>query len=197
MLGPFARPSRSRPKPVRPSGGHCQAKQRRRVSPISPRSGTKIAQVIDLLQSGDGATLAELVAATGWLPHTTRAALTGLRKRGYAVRIDRTDKARGSVYRIGPTECATIAPNRASRRRRLAKRRRIAQARRGPANPSGGVMVTRRTANGSGEASVPPAVTRPRRRQDRSPRAGRCCAGSCCWDGCRDEIRPRRPRGCG
>ena len=31
----------------------------------------------------------ELVAATGWLPHTTRAALTGLRKRGYAVGIDR------------------------------------------------------------------------------------------------------------
>ncbi len=50
-----------------------------------------------------GATLAELVAATGWLPHTTRAALTGLRKRGYAVGIDRADKARGSVYRIEPT----------------------------------------------------------------------------------------------
>jgi len=53
---------------------------------------------------GDGATLAELVAATGWLPHTTRAALTGLRKRGYAVGIDRADKVRGSVYRIEPTE---------------------------------------------------------------------------------------------
>ena len=49
-------------------------------------------------------TLAKLVAATGWLPHTTRAALTGLRKRGYAVGIDRDDKARGSVYRIEPTE---------------------------------------------------------------------------------------------
>ena len=73
-------------------------------SPTSPRSGTKIAQVIELLQRGDGATLAELVVATGWLPHTTRAALTGLRKRGYAVGIDRADKARGSVYRIGPTE---------------------------------------------------------------------------------------------
>ena len=36
--------------------------------------GTKIAQVIELLQRGDGATLAELVAATGWLPHTTRGA---------------------------------------------------------------------------------------------------------------------------
>ena len=73
-------------------------------TPISPRGGTKIAQVIELLQRGDGATLAELIAATGWLPHTTRAALTGLRKRGYAVGIDRADKARGSVYRIEPTE---------------------------------------------------------------------------------------------
>ncbi len=33
-----------------------------------------------------------------------RAALTGLRKRGYAVGIDRADKVRGSVYRIEPTE---------------------------------------------------------------------------------------------
>ena len=60
-------------------------------TPTSPRGGTKIAQVIELLQRGDGATLAELVAATGWLPHTTRAALTGLRKRGYAVGIDRAE----------------------------------------------------------------------------------------------------------
>ena len=73
-------------------------------TPISPRGGTKIAQVIELLQRGVGATLAELIAATGWLPHTMRAALTGLRKRGYAVGIDRADRARGSVYRIEPTE---------------------------------------------------------------------------------------------
>ncbi len=44
--------------------------------------------MVALLQRGDGAALAELVSATGWLPHTTRAALTGLRKRGYAVGID-------------------------------------------------------------------------------------------------------------
>ena len=70
----------------------------------SPRRGTKIAKVIELLQGNDGVTLAELVANTGWLPHTARAALTGLRKRGYTVRIDRADKARGSVYRIEPSE---------------------------------------------------------------------------------------------
>jgi len=73
-------------------------------TPKFPRRGTKIAGVIELLQGRDGVTLAELVANTGWLPHTARAALTGLRKRGYAVVIDRADKARGSVYRIEPSE---------------------------------------------------------------------------------------------
>jgi Protein of unknown function (DUF3489) len=73
-------------------------------TPRFPRRGTKIAEVIELLQGSDGATLAELVANTGWLPHSARAALTGLRKRGYAVVIDRADKARGSVYRIEPSE---------------------------------------------------------------------------------------------
>ena len=73
-------------------------------TPKFPRRGTKIAGVIELLQGNDGVTLAELVANTGWLPHTARAALTGLRKRGYAVVIDRADKARGSVYRIEPSE---------------------------------------------------------------------------------------------
>ena len=81
-------------------------------TPKFPRRGTKIAGVIELLQGSEGVTLAELVANTGWLPHTARAALTGLRKRGYAVVIDRTDQARGSVYRIEPSEIggAGVAP---------------------------------------------------------------------------------------
>jgi hypothetical protein len=66
----------------------------------APRAGTKLAKVIGLLQRDSGATLDELVASTGWLPHTTRAALTGLRKRGFPVAIDRSDKQRGSTYRV-------------------------------------------------------------------------------------------------
>jgi DNA-binding transcriptional regulator PaaX len=41
--------------------------------------------VIALLQRDDGATLNELVEPTTWLPHTTRAALTRLRKKGHAI----------------------------------------------------------------------------------------------------------------
>ena len=93
-----------KPEPVSDPAGIDRPNSNVASTPTSPRGGTKIAQVIELLQRGGGATLAELVAATGWLPHTTRAALTGLRKRGYAVGIDRADKVRGSVYRIEPTE---------------------------------------------------------------------------------------------
>lgn len=47
-----------------------------------PRCDTKQAKVLDLLQREQGASVADIVEATGWLPHTTRAALTGIRKRG-------------------------------------------------------------------------------------------------------------------
>ena len=70
-----------KPEPVSDPAGIDRPNSNVASTPTSPRGGTKIAQVIELLQCGDGATLAELVAATGWLPHTTRAALTGLRKR--------------------------------------------------------------------------------------------------------------------
>jgi hypothetical protein len=64
-----------------------------------PRDGSKLALVIEHLQRADGATLIDLTQATRWLPHTTRAALTGLRKRGYAVIRERIG-AGDSVYRI-------------------------------------------------------------------------------------------------
>ena len=46
---------------------------------------TKTDKVVALLKRKQGATLDELVKATGWLPHTTRAAMTGLRKKGHAI----------------------------------------------------------------------------------------------------------------
>jgi hypothetical protein len=52
------------------------------VSP-APRSGGKQTRIVSILSSSSGATLNELMAATGWLAHTTRAALSRLRQRGY------------------------------------------------------------------------------------------------------------------
>ena len=65
----------------------------------SPRAGTKQALVIEILSAKKGATLDTLIGATGWLPHTTRAALTGLRKRGFSIERTR-EEGSDSIYRI-------------------------------------------------------------------------------------------------
>lgn len=60
------------------------------------KPSSKIATVTEMLRRDGGATLPELVEATGWLPHTTRAALTGLRKKGHA--IEKTKRGDVTCY---------------------------------------------------------------------------------------------------
>jgi hypothetical protein len=74
----------------------------------SPRAGTKQALVIEMLCGKKGATLDTLIGATGWLPHTTRAALTGLRKRGFSIERSR-EEGSDSIYRIVSAPTATAA----------------------------------------------------------------------------------------
>ena len=59
-----------------------------------PKRPSKQQLLADLLIRDSGATLNEMVSATGWLPHTTRAALTGLKKKGYAISSDKVDGVR-------------------------------------------------------------------------------------------------------
>lgn len=66
--------------------------------PAAQRSASKAELVLGLLRRDEGATLKELVDATGWLPHTTRAALTGLRKKGHVVEKNKRDDA--TCYRV-------------------------------------------------------------------------------------------------
>jgi len=73
----------------------------------SPRSGSKQALLVAMLARDKGATLAALVDATGWLPHTTRAAITGLRKRGFAIERTRHERL-GSLYRIVGDQTASV-----------------------------------------------------------------------------------------
>ena len=67
-----------------------------RAAPLPPH--TKTAHVLTMLRRDEGATLADLVAATGWLSHTTRAALTGLRKKGHAIERGKRDDV--TVYHL-------------------------------------------------------------------------------------------------
>lgn len=63
------------------------------------RSVSKRALLIELLSREEGASIADVVEVTGWLPHTTRAALTGLRQRGHAISRSKAEDGT-SVYRL-------------------------------------------------------------------------------------------------
>lgn len=63
----------------------------REHSSAAPPKPNKTEKVLALLRRTGGATLDELVEATGWLPHTTRAALTGLKKKGHKVERTKVD----------------------------------------------------------------------------------------------------------
>jgi Protein of unknown function (DUF3489) len=75
------------------------------AKPPTPRAGTKQAQLIATLQQSDGATIGEIVAATLWMPHTVRGAISGVLKKkfGFFVTTGRIE-GRGKVYRIDASD---------------------------------------------------------------------------------------------
>lgn len=65
------------------------------------REGTKQATLITMLRASDGATIAEIMAATGWQSHTVRGAMSGALKKklGLEVTSEKVED-RGRVYRL-------------------------------------------------------------------------------------------------
>jgi hypothetical protein len=88
-------PPQGRPRQRKAPAAQTTAPERKR------REDTKQAQLIAMLKRPGGATIAQVVAATGWQPHTVRGALAGaLKKRlGLGVASEKVE-GRGRVYRI-------------------------------------------------------------------------------------------------
>ena len=88
---------RRRPPPTEPS---------RAPAPRKTRDDTKQAQLIAMLRRKEGATIAQIVAATGWQPHTVRGAFAGALKKKLGLTVT-SEKVEGGerVYRdprLGP-----------------------------------------------------------------------------------------------
>jgi hypothetical protein len=64
-----------------------------RQSRQGPRENTKEALVIEMLRRPEGATIAQIMAATGWQAHTCRGAFAGAlkKKRGLTVTSEKAD----------------------------------------------------------------------------------------------------------
>lgn len=67
----------------------------------TPREGTKQGTLIAMLRAPDGATIEEIMAATGWQSHTVRGAIAGALKKklGLEVTSEKVE-GRGRVYRL-------------------------------------------------------------------------------------------------
>lgn len=61
---------------------------------------SKKAQLIRMLAAKAGADVAAISEKLGWLPHTTRAAISGLKKAGYDVTTERPNPDKPMRYRI-------------------------------------------------------------------------------------------------
>lgn len=81
-----------------PAADKPSVRKAEKHSTDATRRASKSQHVLELLRRPEGATLKELVTATDWLPHTTRAALTGLRKKGHV--IEKTKRDDATCYRI-------------------------------------------------------------------------------------------------
>lgn len=64
-----------------------------------PKPGSKIDKLVTTLIN-EGGTVRALSTNLGWLPHTTRAALTRLKQRGYRVERTQVECSGESIYRI-------------------------------------------------------------------------------------------------
>ena len=69
--------------------------------PVAIRAGTKQAEIIALIQRPEGASIAEIVEATGWLAHSARGLISGGLKKKLNLPITSEKVAgRGTVYKI-------------------------------------------------------------------------------------------------
>ncbi len=93
-------PTKKRAKQSRPPRAKT-TKTSQAGAPAKARASTKQATLIDHLQRKEGATLADLVKATGWQAHSVRGAISGALKKklGLAVLSEKVE-GRGRVYRI-------------------------------------------------------------------------------------------------
>ena len=64
-----------------------------------PAKPTKTATILKLINRPKGASIAELQKTVDWKPHSIRAALTGLRKKGHDVQREKDAKG-VTVYRL-------------------------------------------------------------------------------------------------
>ena len=94
-------PLATEPGTLRPSVAQQDIERSEATSQAQGRPAGKLGQVLQAISQDDGATLAELISLTSWQPHTTRAALSRLRQRGFMAQLNEQNGRKS--YRLAAT----------------------------------------------------------------------------------------------
>ena len=99
--------SSPRRKPVKQRASKPQKSSSGKAASVSRRTATKRDRVLALLRSQGGTTIAALVRATSWQPHSVRGFLASVVKRKLGLDLASEKTNAGRVYRIvGETSAA-------------------------------------------------------------------------------------------
>jgi hypothetical protein len=72
------------------------------ASPVAPRTGTKLALLLELLQRKGGATIPEVTKATGWQTHSVRGAISGALKKKLGLAVASVQRSFGGTIIATP-----------------------------------------------------------------------------------------------
>lgn len=107
--------ARKVPKPKSRKGAAVRPRSKSRSRPASAltkpvtRTNTKHARILAMLRSSAGTTIAAIMTATDWQPHSVRGFLAGVvrKKLGLNLASEQTDK--GRIYRITDSKTTSAA----------------------------------------------------------------------------------------
>lgn len=104
-VGPGARRSASQATKVRQTNTDTLTDRiEPNPNPARPRKPGKLGTIAQMLTAPSGASLEQLTTTTGWLPHSVRAGMTGLRKQGHIIERSSVEGITRFAIRVQPAQ---------------------------------------------------------------------------------------------
>jgi hypothetical protein len=109
--------AKSKPKAAPRSAARKTSKSKPRAGASSRKTGTrpdsKHARIIAMLRAPAGTTLAAIMTATEWQPHSVRGFLAGVVRKKLGLNLVSEQTGKGRIYRIKDGKASSVAAERA------------------------------------------------------------------------------------